>query len=80
MSNKNDKSERPSKDGNRGEPPDLSHIHPIIKALVAEMPGPEVSWDSDQCVTWLRMMVLSFGLIYDNGWILRDIKISAPCR
>ena len=44
MSNKNDKSEKPSKDGNGGEPPDLSHLHPITKALVAEIPGPEESW------------------------------------
>ena len=75
MSNKNDKSEKPSKDGNGAEPPDLSHLHPIIKALVAEIPGPEESWTTDDCVIWLQLMVMSFGLIYDDGWKLRKISI-----
>ena len=59
-----------------GEPPDQSDIHPVMKALLAEMPPPGETWETARCVTWLQMVVLSLGLIYENHDELRKIEIT----
>ena len=74
---KNDESEKPSKSGNGGEPPDQSDIHPVMKALLAEMPPQGGTWETARCVTWLQMVVLSLGLIYENHDELRKIEITS---
>ena len=50
--------------------------HPLIEALLAQMPPPGTKWEQARCVMWLQAILLSLGMIYENFEELRDIEIS----
>ena len=65
-----------NKPGNGDEPPPRGPNHPLIEALLAEMPEAGTQWEKDHCVTWLRMLLLSLGMIYENRNELQEIEIT----
>ena len=65
---------QPPRGGN--EPPSRPPIHPLIQALLAEMPDPGTPWEKDHCVTWLKTMLLSLGMIHTNRDELQEIEIT----
>ena len=50
--------------------------HPLIEALLAQMPPPGTKWEQARCVMWLQAILLSLGMIYEDFDELRDIEIS----
>lgn len=59
-----------------GDEPPRGGIHPLVQALLAEMPEAGTRWEKDHCVTWLKMMLLSLGMIYENRNELQEIEIT----
>ena len=62
--------------GSGNEPPPRGPIHPMIQALLAEMPASGTAWEKAHCVMWLKMMLLSLGMIYTNRDELQEIEIT----
>ena len=50
-------------------------VHPLIEALLAQMPPSGTNWDRARCVIWLQTLVLSLGMIYENFDELREIEV-----
>ena len=50
--------------------------HPLISALLAEMPEAGTTWEQARCVMWLEGVLISLGMIYENFEELRQIEIS----
>ena len=68
----------PPQEGNHsggGDEPPGGSRHPLMQALLAEMPESGTRWERDHCVMWLNMMLLSFGMMYENRDELRPIEI-----
>ena len=52
-------------------------LHPLISALLVQMPPTEEGWDQAQCVVWLRTLISSISMIYKNSFDeLQKIKVS----
>ena len=62
--------------GGGDEPPLGGSNHPLIQALLSEMPKVGKPWEKAHCVTWLRTMLLSLGMIYENRDELQMIEIA----
>ncbi|MDE0001245.1 MAG: hypothetical protein OXQ29_00940 [Rhodospirillaceae bacterium] len=71
-----DETESRRRSGSGDDPPPRGPIHPLIEALLAEMPEAGARWEKDHCVTWLKMVLLSFGMIYENRTELQEIEIA----
>ena len=62
-----------SSNGDGGDPP--IH-HPLINALLAQMPPAEKGWEQAQCVVWLRTLLASISMIYKASFEeLQEIQI-----
>ena len=64
----NDPDDPPKKkktNGGGDEPPPNS---PLITALLAQMPPPKDGWPKEQCLVWLRTLLLSISMIYSTSF------------
>lgn len=61
--------------GGGGGPPTR---HPLIIALLDQMPPAKEGWEQAQCVVWLRTLLASISMIYQDSFEeLQDIQIIA---
>ena len=58
-----------------GDEPPGGASHPFMQALLAQMPEAGTRWEPDLCVDWLKMLLLSFGMMYANRDDLRTIEV-----
>ena len=65
--------ERP--DGAGYDPLEIPPPHPLIAALLDQMPAAGTKWEQARCVMWLEGVLISLGMIYENYEELREIEI-----
>ena len=69
-----DKRRKEPQNGGKGEPP--TH-HPLINALLAQMPPEKDGWEQAQCIVWLRTLLASISMIYGTSFEdLQEIEIT----
>ena len=56
--------------------PKLSEHHPLIEALLAEMPPPGTEWELAHCAMWFESLRSCIGIIYSNYSELKGLEIS----
>ena len=62
-------------EGTTGGRPEALSPHPLIAALLAQLPAPGTTWEQARCVMWLEGVLISLGMIYENFEELREIEI-----
>ena len=69
-----DKLRKEGQNGGGGKAP--TH-HPLIIALLAQMPPEKDGWEQAQCIVWLRTLLASISMIYGTSFEdLQEIEIT----
>ena len=58
------------------KPPEESLRHPLIEALLGQMPPTGQKWEQTHCAMWLQTLLLSIGMLYPNRDELSHFHIS----